>query len=64
MRRRWNRSARTRRKYPLHGLGEVASKLANAGLNIQAIYVIGLEGELVEVALAVDDFKKAKKVLE
>src|SRR5262249_9502290 len=39
-------------------LGEVASKLANAGLNIQAIYVIGLEGELVEVALAVDDFKK------
>jgi hypothetical protein len=45
-------------------LAEIASKLANANVNIQAIYVIGLEGELVEVALAVDDIKKAKRVLE
>jgi hypothetical protein len=45
-------------------LAEIASKLANVHVSIQAIYVIGLEGELVEVAMAVDDIKKAKKVLE
>jgi hypothetical protein len=41
----------------------MAGKLANAGLNLHAAYVIGLEGDLVELALAVDDPKKAKKVL-
>jgi hypothetical protein len=45
-------------------LGGVAGKLANAGLNVQALYVIGLEGDLVELAFAVDDAKKAKKALE
>ena len=45
-------------------LDEVASKLANVGVNVQAIYVIGLDGELVEVAMAVDDIKAAKKALE
>jgi hypothetical protein len=45
-------------------LAELASKLSNSGINVDAIYVIGLEGELVEVALAVDDVKKAKKLLE
>jgi hypothetical protein len=45
-------------------VGDVAGKLAKAGINIQAIYVIGLDGDLVEVAMAVDDVKKAKKVLE
>lgn len=45
-------------------LAEAASKLANAGLNIQAIYVVGLDGDLVELAFAVDDAKKAKKLLE
>jgi hypothetical protein len=45
-------------------LGEVASKLARAGVDLQAIYVIGLDGDLVELALAVDDVKKAKKTLE
>jgi hypothetical protein len=47
--------------------GEVATmadKLANAGLNVEAIYVVGLDGDLVELAIAVDDVKKAKKVLE
>ena len=39
-------------------------KLANAGVNLHAIYVIGLEGNLVELALATDDAKKAKKLLE
>ena len=45
-------------------LAEVASKLMNVNVNIHAIYVIGLDGELVEVAMAVDDIKKAKKALE
>jgi len=45
-------------------LEDVASKMANAGLNLQAIYVVGLEGDLVELAIAADDVKKAKKVLE
>jgi hypothetical protein len=42
----------------------VADKLSNAGLNLQAMYVIGLDGDLVELAIAVDDVKKAKKALE
>jgi hypothetical protein len=42
----------------------VAAKLANAGVNLQAIYVIGLDGDLVELAIAADDVKKAKKALE
>jgi hypothetical protein len=45
-------------------LAGIAGKLANAGLNVQALYVIGLEGDLVELAFAVDDAKKAKKALE
>jgi hypothetical protein len=42
----------------------VADKLANAGVNLQALYVVGLDGDLVELALAVDDPKKAKKAVE
>lgn len=50
-----------------HRAGEltgVAAKLADAGLNLEAVYVVGLDGDLVELALAVDDAKKAKKILE
>jgi hypothetical protein len=45
-------------------IADVADRLSNAGLNINAMYVVGLEGDLVELAIAVDDAKKAKKVLE
>ena|SRR5579872_1604855 len=45
-------------------LANVAAKLSNAGLNVHAVYAIGLEGDLVELAFAVDDAKKAKKALE
>jgi hypothetical protein len=45
-------------------LEDVAGKLANANVNMQAVYVIGLDGDLVELAFAVDDVKKAKKALE
>lgn len=42
----------------------IADRLSNAGLNLEAVYVIGLSGDLVELAVAVDDPKKAKKALE
>lgn len=42
----------------------VTGKLADAGLNLEALYVVGLAGDLIELAIAVDDVKKAKKVLE
>jgi hypothetical protein len=45
-------------------LAEITGKLANAGVNLLALYVTGLEGELVELAIVPDDVKKAKKVLE
>jgi hypothetical protein len=45
-------------------LADVADRLANAGLNLEAMYVVGLEGDLVELAVVADDPKKAKKVLE
>lgn len=45
-------------------LADVADRLANAGLNLQAVYVVGLEGDLVELAVIADDAKKAKKLLE
>jgi hypothetical protein len=45
-------------------LADVADKLAAAGLNVEAVYVVGLEGDLIELAVVCDDAKKAKKVLE
>jgi hypothetical protein len=45
-------------------LAAVAGKLANGGVNLHAVYVVGLDGDLVELALATDDAKKAKKLLE
>ena len=42
----------------------VAAKLADAGLNLEAVYVVGLTDDLIELAIAADDVKKAKKVLE
>jgi hypothetical protein len=45
-------------------LADVADRLANAGLNLEALYVVGLEGDLVELAVVADDAKKAKKALE
>ena len=45
-------------------LANVADKLSNAGINVHAMYVVGLEGDLVDIAFAVDDVKKAKKLFE
>jgi hypothetical protein len=41
----------------------VAAKLAQAHLNLEAVYVVGLADDLIELAIAVDDVKKAKKML-
>ncbi|NLS92327.1 MAG: hypothetical protein GXX96_09130 [Planctomycetaceae bacterium] len=45
-------------------LTSVLGKLAEAGLNLDAIYIVGFADDLLEVAIAADDVKKAKKVLE
>ena len=45
-------------------LEDVAAKLANANINLKAVYLLGLDGDLVELALVTDDPKKAKKLLE
>ncbi|MBI4601847.1 MAG: hypothetical protein HY721_07785 [Planctomycetes bacterium] len=44
-------------------LAVVAKQLADAGINIDAIYLTGKADDLIELALAVEDVKKAKKVL-
>ena len=41
----------------------VASKLSEAGVNLEAIYLVGVAEDLIELAIAADDIKKAKKVL-
>ncbi len=45
-------------------LTDGAAKLADAGLNLEAVYVVGLADDMIELAIAVDDVKKAKKALE
>lgn len=44
-------------------LAEVAEKLGDARVNLLAVYVVGLDGDLVELAIIADDPKKAKKLL-
>ena len=45
-------------------LGGIAEQLAEAGINVDAIYLTGKVEDLIELALAVDDVKKAKRVLD
>ena len=42
----------------------VAAKLAEAGVNLLALYVVGVSDDLIELAVISDDAKKAKKLLE
>lgn len=44
-------------------LARVASQLAEANVNLDAIYLSGRADDLVQVILSVDDVKKAKKLL-
>jgi hypothetical protein len=45
-------------------LASVTSRLGEAGVNLEAIYVTGISDDLVELAVVSDNPKKAKKILE
>jgi len=45
-------------------LASVTSRLGEAGVNLEAIYVTGVADDLVELAIVTDNPKKTKKVLE
>lgn len=45
-------------------LAAVTTKLAEAGVNLRAIYLTGIVDDLVELAIVSDNPKKAKRVLE
>jgi hypothetical protein len=45
-------------------LADVTNRLGEAGINLDAIYVTGAADDLVELAIATDNPKKAKKILE
>lgn len=45
-------------------LANVAHRLGEAGINLEAIYITGIAGDLIELALVSDNPKKTKKVLE
>ncbi len=45
-------------------LTALAAKLTEAGVNLEATYVVGLSDDLIELAIVSDDVKKAKKILE
>ncbi|MCU0962223.1 MAG: hypothetical protein MUF48_19170 [Pirellulaceae bacterium] len=42
----------------------VAATLAEAGINLLALYVVGVSDDLIELAIICDDPKKARKLLE
>jgi hypothetical protein len=45
-------------------LASVTSRLGEAGINLEALYLTGIADDLVELAIISDNPKKAKKVLE
>jgi len=45
-------------------LADVANRLGDAGINLEALYLTGISDDLVEVAFVGDDPKKVKKILE
>ena len=45
-------------------LASITNRLGDEGINLEALYVTGLADDLVELAIASDNPKKAKKVLE
>ena len=45
-------------------VGNVTSRLGDAGINLEALYVTGIADGLVELAIVSDNPKKAKKILE
>ncbi len=45
-------------------LATVTHRLGDEGINLEALYVTGITDDLIEVAIACDDQKKARKILE
>ncbi|MBI2188126.1 MAG: hypothetical protein HYU37_13570 [Acidobacteria bacterium] len=45
-------------------LAAVSRKLGDGGVNLRAIYLTGIAGNLVELAIVPDDVKKAKRLLD
>lgn len=45
-------------------LSKMARRLAREGINVESIYIFGKARGMTEVALAVDDHKKARTVLD
>jgi hypothetical protein len=45
-------------------LAKMARRLAREGINVVSIYIFGKARGMTEIALAVDDYKKAKTVLD
>jgi len=45
-------------------LADVTNRLAEAGINLEAVYVTGIADDLVELAIVSDNPKKAKKILK
>jgi hypothetical protein len=45
-------------------LATVANRLGDAGINLEALYVTGVTDDLIEIAVACDNPKKAKKLLD
>ena len=45
-------------------LANVANRIGDAGVYLEAFYVTGIADDLVELAIASDDPKKTKKILE
>lgn len=45
-------------------LANVTNRLGDAGVNLEALYVTGITDDLVELAIASDNPKKAKKILD
>lgn len=44
-------------------LATISNTLAEGGVNLRAIYLTGIAGDLVELAIVPDDVKKAKRLL-
>lgn len=45
-------------------LANFADRLGNAGINLEALYLTGITDDLVEIAIACDNPKKAKKLID
>lgn len=45
-------------------LANVTSRLGEAGINLEAVYVTGVADDLIELAIVSDNPKKTKKILE